>query len=83
MSQPCLYQLCNLMCTPIKYRGKGVLYWGMPFLGSDRHATFTFDEIDEMPGNSCFKHGWIEKRDFYVVNDEGMQTRLFRALCQL
>jgi len=80
---PRFYQLCNLTCAPVKYCGKGVLYWDTPFLGSDRHASFTFDEIDETPGNSCFKNGWIEKRDFYVVNDEGMRTRLFRILCQL
>lgn len=70
------YEILNMSGIPIAHWGKPVLFRHAAFGTCEDRNSYSAEEVEEMAGNSSFKNGWMEKKEYYLVNMDGMGTKL-------
>ena len=81
-----LYYLAkNGYASPAKYKGKPIYYKRSPFLGSTYNdiSTLSIDTMNTFINDKSFnKDGWLETNNFWVVNEVGRNSIIFKKACQ-
>lgn len=77
------YLALNGYSSPALLNKKKVYYCRTPFLGSERFESLSEKEMKEKTAGLTYANGWLEHEDFFVVNDDGRQGKLFAKLCQI
>lgn len=67
------YELLTTQGDTILYNNKPVLFQHTPL--KTKYTSYSDEKIQEMPGNSSFKNGWMEKEHVYLVNMEGLSSQ--------
>ena len=79
------YLARNGYASPAKYKGKPIYYKRTAFLGSGSHdiSPVTIDTMNTFINDKSFnKEGWLETNEFWVVNDIGRNSMIFKKACQ-
>ena len=77
------YQAKNGYGEPAKYNNKNIYYYRTKYLGSVNNNSMSEKEMSSKIKDKNFIKGWLECENFYVVNDLGRESKLFKSICQI
>ena len=79
------FTVLNGIPTVVTHQKKPLLYPGdASALRSTQGKTYDDNHVNQLVlDNGGFQHGWCQLDDYWVVNDEGMQTPFFKRLAMI
>lgn len=77
------YLALNGCASPAKHKGKLIYYKQTPFLGARDEWKLDVDTMESIIQNKPFHNGWLETDDFWVVNEIGRESIIFKKACQI
>jgi hypothetical protein len=77
------YLALNGCASPTKHKGKLIYYKQTPFLGARDEWKLDVDTMESIIQNKPFHNGWLETNDFWVVNEIGQESMIFKKACQI
>ena len=77
------YLALNGCASPAKHEGKLIYYKQTPFLGARDEWKLDVHTMESLIQNKLFHNGWLETDDFWVVNEIGRDSMIFKKACQI
>ena len=77
------YLALNGCASPTKHKSKLIYYKRTPFLGGCDEWKMDVDTMESIIQNKPFHDGWLETDDFWVVNEIGRDSMIFKKACQI
>lgn len=73
------YEVLNTQGDTVLHHNKPVLFRHASLKSAFERTWYSDEEVYEMPGNSSFTNGWLEKKEVYLVNTDGLASKLLFA----